>query len=468
MEVLQYMHITITRKNSINVISLALLLPALLMSLQCNKGNDILATYNGGAVTRQEFMDWLELNYYKREVSHIMKYKTLRIQKVQEMCKEKILILEAKKQGYDKQPYFSNIKELYADQEIMKYFLKKEIEEKAKIKEPMVHILAFYINDVTDDSYKKAVNVIATCRSKSFLDVYKQYSNNQKDFMCMDFRYTFLFMLPESLQKGIEKLAKNDYSMEPIIVKDGNDWFNSGIYIVFKKDERTATLKNLYFITNDKKEAHDLKNIVLNRLFHEYIDNLRNGKDVYFNYNALDSNTVNTILFTIGNKSITVHDFNKRIQKLIESKIQLGSDAAIANEMTKKSFKIEYAWEYFTNELVKRVFYEKGYHNEPEFVKSLNNKHDMILEIEFKKHLTPKNVNVSLAEIKEEYELTKDKYYAYTETVNGKQIKKYIPLEKVKDEIKKILENQKKEDFINKYKSNLALQYNVTLKTESI
>nr|MBP6290710.1 hypothetical protein [Spirochaetota bacterium] len=97
------MHITITRKNSINVISLALLLPALLMSLQCNKGNDILATYNGGAVTRQEFMDWLELNYYKREVSHIMKYKTLQIQKLQEMCKEKIMILEAKKLGYDKQ-----------------------------------------------------------------------------------------------------------------------------------------------------------------------------------------------------------------------------------------------------------------------------------------------------------------------------------------------------------------------------
>jgi len=52
--------------------------------------------------------------------------------------------------------------------------------------------------------------------------------------------------------------------------------------------------------------------------------------------------------------------------------------------------------------------------------------------------------------------------------VEGKQIKKYIPLEKVKDEIKRILENQKKEDFVNKYKSNLALQYTVTLKTESI
>jgi len=462
------MNITITRKNSINVISLALLLTALLMFLQCNKGNDILATYNGGAVTRQEFMDWLELNYYKREVSHIMKYKTLQIQKLQEMCKEKIMILEAKKLGYDKQPYFANIKELYTDQEIMKYFLKKEIEEKAKIKEPIVHILALYINDVKEDSYKKAVNVIATCKSKSFLDVYKQYSNNPKDFISMDFRYKFLFMLPESLQRGIENLGKNEYSMEPIIIKDGNDWFNSGIYIVFKKDQRTATLKNLYLITNDKKEAHDLKNIVLIRLLNEYIDKLRSKKDVYFNYKALDSNAVNTILFTIGNKSVKVSDFNERIKKLIESKIQLGSDVTIVSEMTKKSFKDEYAWEYFTNELVKRVFYEKGYHNDPEFVKSLNDKLDMILEIEFKKHLAPKNVNVTLAEIKEEYELTKDRYYAYTESVEGKQIKKYIPLEKVKDEIKRILENQKKEDFVNKYKSNLALQYTVTLKTESI
>jgi len=256
--------------------------------------------------------------------------------------------------------------------------------------------------------------------------------------------------------------------MEPIIIKDGNDLFNSCIYIVFKKDQRTATLKNLYLITNDKKEAHDLKNIVLIRLLNEYVDKLRSKKDVYFNYKALDSNAVNTILFTIGNKSVKVSDFNERIKKLIESKIQLGSDVTIVSEMTKKSFKDEYAWEYFTNELVKRVFYEKGYHNDPEFVKSLNDKLDMILEIEFKKHLAPKNVNVTLAEIKEEYELTKDRYYAYTESVEGKQIKKYIPLEKVKDEIKRILENQKKEDFVNKYKSNLALQYTVTLKTESI
>ncbi|HNW30282.1 MAG TPA: peptidylprolyl isomerase, partial [Spirochaetota bacterium] len=70
----------------------------------CKRSGDVLATYNGGQITRGEFYEWLEARKMAKDA--ILKKKSEQKNHLERFATEKLVVREARKAGFDKKEDF--------------------------------------------------------------------------------------------------------------------------------------------------------------------------------------------------------------------------------------------------------------------------------------------------------------------------------------------------------------------------
>jgi foldase protein PrsA len=446
----------------------------ILFCFGCNRDSDTLAVYKNGEITRGDFNEWISMNHYKRE--SILENKRQFRDKLKKMAIDKIAVLEAVKNGFDKNEDFKIILGMSTEQQLMKILYQREIIEGMKFEEPVVKISHIYIK-VRDFKIEKNKRVKLSDKelgsefNKSLLKargilerlkkgekfelMAKQFSDDFSKRKGGDIGYKISDMLPPAYARVAFALGDGEYAKEPVRIFSKRPMrLPNGIYIIKVTDKDKLTEKNIDDIIANKVDAKRLKNILLRRKSQEYILNLMKSDDVQIILDKAVSKNGGDVIFRVGDVVYTVEDLNKRIN-LFSRKFARARKVSSITDMQKRSL----AENMLRFELLKREALKKGIDKDPEYIKNVKMRGESLLAREYLKTISSHGVEVTKSELREEYNRNKEKRY-YRVIGRGKKREKIVePFNRVKDRIEKVLNNKKKLELVNKWKADMLQAY---------
>ncbi len=422
----------------------------------CKADSDILATYRGGEITRGDFYNWIESRRYN--IKSLLKSRTAQMDKLRRMALERITIAKAKEEGFDKNPEFAILKEPVSESVLMKRLYEREIKEKARFKEPAVRtrIILVGVRDYEIDPKKrnKRIKLSGEELDKRFKDaavkageiirkldngedfgkLAGQYSDDVSKRKGGDIGFVVRYMLPPELAEAVFSLKEGEYTRKPVRTM-------RGLYIAKAEDKEELTEKNIEDVIEDKSQAMKLKSGLFNNYARQYVDKLLNAADVKYFEDKVLSKKKNDIIFIIGSKNYTVADLEKRIEsrRNMQSLGNRHRQSAVSD-----SDKKNLARSYYQFEVLKRDALKKGIDKDPEYLKELQARTDIILAREYTKFISAEGIRVTDREIKEEYSRNKDRIYSRSVQKGNKRVKQPEPLNRVRDRIERNLLTRKK------------------------
>lgn len=434
----------------------------------CKGKNDVLATFKNGKITRGELYDWLEVNNFNRE--SVEKNKNMVKSKIESILTERISIIEAEKDGFDKTSEFKMLSDMTTESQLINLVYNREVVDKAVFKERAVRIsqIVLRANYAPDKSVEKKtaepkdiVNVTNRARvfvdsierGEKFQDIAAKQSEDLTKKNGGDAGFIIPGMVNQAITNAAFALKIGEYTRKPIVV-------DNSVYIIKVTDIKEITQKNIEKIIDDKSQAARIKSILIKKLGDDYINNLKKSAGVSVSLDMFKSSNKNEIIFKFGDIVYTVDDFNKRIA-LITNNLNNGSQPLQKFTDEQKKMMVENILKY---ELLNRVAVQRGIDKDPEFVKKIQLKRDSLLAREYMKKIgKTSGSKLTETEIKEEYDRNRDNKY-FTMVRKGDKTEKVIePFSNVKDSIAHMLYNIKISDGIKIWKEKMMTEYAVTV-----
>ena len=437
---------------------LAVVLVPVLVLAACKSKNDVVATYDGGKITRGEFYDWMYMKRLSRDA--ILKSPRQQKSKLETMAFERFAVEEALKEGFDKNDDYLAFADMAAESQLMEMLYNREIKEKAAFREPAVRVSQIFIR--TKD-YKisggkrerlselelKKESGIALARAREiisrlakggkFEDLARQYSDKKNGG---DIGYIVAEMMPQEFTAAAFSLEKGQYTKTPVVTP-------AGVYVLKVTEKKELTSKNIDKIVKDKMQAARLKNRFYSRASREYIDALAASPDVERNLEKAAGGKPAEMLFRLGDRIVTVADLDRRIS------IYAGRRPHGPVVPDSADFRKNVAENFFKSELLKRHAIQKGLDKDPEYVKKSTQRRDSILAREYIKHKGAVAGPVTEREMIEEYEAHKnDRYYTMADK-GGRKEKVVEPYQKVRERIRKVLESRKHSDAVRAWREGV-------------
>ncbi len=439
----------------------------LIFNAGCKGKNDVLATYTGGKITRGEFYDWIDAKHFVKDT--ILKSKKNQKSKLEMMALDRFAVAEAKKIGFDNSDEFKVIADMATDAQLMDILYTREIKDKTKFKEPAVRIrhILLKVKDFKIENNKRqklseaemkreADAAIALGREiiakldkgAKFEELAKQYSADFSKKNGGDIGYIISDMMPPEYSRVAFSLKDGAYTRDPLLTPNG-------VYIIRVVDRDDLTEDNLDKIIKDKMQATRLKNRFYSKASKDYLQKLINAPDVESHMDKVLSRIKSDVIFKVGTTVFTVGDLDKRIGIYMGRLSHNAAAPAVTNDQKKAL-----AENFFKLELLKRDAMVKGIDKDPEYVKIVGLKKDSILAREYMKKIGAVTVAPTETEMREEYEQNKDKRYYTMLDKGGTKVKVIEPYAKMRERIKKILENKKQSESIKKWREEMLKSAN--------
>ncbi len=411
----------------------------IILSLSCSTSNDILATFNGGSITRGELEDWLESRKISSDKVYEDKYAVSDFLK--QLAVEKITAAQAEKSSFNnKKEYIIIENTLYknflstffidqkgrdvafnekgADLSIIRIFLKKEsmkdkIEEEKEKRIIIDHIL------------------LELKAGKDFNELAGRYSEDVASG-----RKGRLGIIPESLMEdavrnAVSSLYDNQYTQNPVII-------GSSICLIKLHKRYDLNEKNLKTIVTDKENADRIADFFKKQFF----DNLRNEilkqRKIVSNIDSISYNNPDSVIFSIDNESFTAGELNV-ILELFYS-LKYGSSPLEDFSLKEKKLTSEKIF----NERLFASEAERDYLNKDEkFQRNWFYLRRAALAGAFKYSVLLKDLIVSDKEIVEEYTLNRSKKYFKIKKYDKKEVKIFLSYFEAYRNIKNQLNREK-------------------------
>ncbi|HSV96314.1 MAG TPA: peptidylprolyl isomerase [Spirochaetota bacterium] len=441
---------------------IAVMLVPVLAIAACKSKNDVVATYDGGRITRGEFHEWMDMKRLSRDT--ILKSPKHQKNKLEMMALERFAVEEALKEGFDKNKEFIAFADMAAESQFMELLYNREIKEKAVFKEPAVRVRQIFIRikdykiaggkrqklteaelkRESDIAVSRAGEIIARLGKKEkFDDLAKQYSDDFSKKSGGDIGFIVADMMPPEFSKAAFSLGEDEYTREPVVT-------GGGVYILQVVDREDLSAKNIDKIVKDKMQAARLKNRFFAKASREYLDALSAAGDVERHLEKAVGGRPSDMLFKVGEKVFTVADLDRRIA-LYTGRHAHGRAAAPVTPDLRKNV----AENYFKLELLRRTALQKGLDKDPEYIKKASQRRDSILAREYIKHKGSASVSITEREMREEYDANRgERYYSVVDR-GGKREKVVEPYQKVRERIKRALEGRSQSDAVRKWKEEL-------------
>lgn len=426
----------------------------------CKRPGDVLATYEGGRITRGELYEWLDSRHQVKEP--VVKSKKQQKSRLEAMALDRFAVEEAKKGKLDENAGFKMLKELAMESQLMEHFYSREIRAKIKFSVPAVRVRHIFLRiknhtlennrqrKLTPDEQKRENEIVESKargivsrldRGEKFETIAGQMSEDYTRTKGGDAGYIVEGMMPGEYARAAFALEKGAHTKTPVVMQNG-------VYIIKALKKKTLTEKNIEKTIGDKMQASRIKNRFYNNAAMEYLNKLRGAPDVVSYTDKIHLLNKRDVLFKIGDMTYGVAELDKRLDAYA-NRLPAGRMRTISKEQ-RKSF----AENFLRIELTKREAEKLGLDKDPEFLKKAALRIDGLLAREYFKKIDTK-FEVTPLEVKAEYEKNKEQRY-YSMVPRGKDRVKIIePLGKVEPRIRKMLESQKRSDAIRKVRDEM-------------
>lgn len=441
---------------------LAVMLVPVLAIAACKSKNDVVATYDGGRITRGEFYDWMDIKRLSRDT--ILKSPKHQKNKLEMMALERFAVEEAAKEGFDKNKEFIAFADMAAESQLMELLYNREIKEKTVLKEPAVRVRQIFIRikdykiekgkrqklsatelkRESDIAVTRAGEIIAKLGKKEkFEDLARQYSDDFSKKNGGDIGFIVAEMMPPEFSKAAFSLKEKEYTREPVFA-------GGGVFILQVVDRENLSAKNIDKIVKDKTQAARLKNRFYAKASREYLDALAAAGDVERHLEKSVAGRPSDIIFKVGDRLFTVADLDQRVA------LYTGRHAhGVAGVPVAADLRRNVAENYFKLELLKRTALQKGLHKDPEYMEKASRRKDSILAREYIKKKGSAVVPVTEREMRSEYDANRETRYYSVVDRGGKREKVVEPYQKVRERIKRVLESRSQSEAVRKWKEEL-------------
>jgi peptidyl-prolyl cis-trans isomerase C len=427
-----------------NVMIVAVMTAVALSAVSCKRAGDVLATFNGGTITRGEFYDWLDARKMAKDA--ILKKKSQQKTHLERFAVEKFSVQEAVKAGFDKKEDFLFMKEL-AKRNFYSQFLSRQMSTEGKFSEKAVkaRIIKLAVKNfkivnnkrekLTDaeldaalkEKTEKAQSIIMEIdKGLAFDEAAKKYSDDFSKRKGGDIGFVLEGMRGEDFSKAVFAVKSGQYTKEPVRV-------GSAVYII--KSEETVELNedNIDDVIADKAQQAGMKRrLTYNSALHLQ-DKLLKAKDVENNADTVTLYNPAAIVYKVGKTEFTVADLNKLIDFVMSKRKTMGrSDMKVEDKM-----KRELAKKILREEVMMREAIKKGVDKDEKFAKELKIFLNYNLSAAYESDVVMSGITVTPQDARDYYEKNKDRMYTRTSSEGGKTVKKVIPYEEVRQSIER-------------------------------
>lgn len=437
----------------------AALAAGLVMGTACKRDGDILARYDTGRITRGEFYEWIGAKQSIRDT--IFKSKKQQRARLEMMAIQRFAVEEARRAGLDRGEDFLALSEMATNALLIETLFLKEIKEKTKLKERAVHVrhIVLRVKDFSIDKGKtrplssaeleqernaamaRAGEIIARLgRGESFEELAKRYSEDSSKKKGGDIGFIVEDMMPPEYSRVAFSLKKGSYSKEPVVTR-------GAVYVIMAVDDKPLSERNIEKLIKDKMQVSRIMNRLYAKASREYLERLAAAPDIEAHLERASSANEKEMLFKIGNDVYTVGDLNARIKRHSRRHMH-AAPPGFSTPDQKRSWAENY---FFRYELLRRHALRRGYDKDPDFIRKLNAKKEAILAGEYMKRIGAVAPAITEAEIREEYERNRERRY-FSYSGRDKTQKRVEPLARVRERIKKMLENKRQAESVRQWK----------------
>jgi hypothetical protein len=393
----------------------------------CKISSDIIATYKDGKITRGEFTQWLTnrnipINAIDKD------HKTMK-NELQMLALNKISLLEAQKEHYDKSERFTFLFDDIKTRYIGSQLLDEIIEEKG-FKEKCVKLqqIVLKIEGKTDAEnnqiYVKAKTIINELdKGEDFSKLAKKYSNHPSGKIGGEMGYLIKELMNPDYADIVMSMPEGSYTKEPINIMN-----KKVLYILKIEDKKVMTNDNLEDLIPDTMLAIQFRKTIFSKAKRNLLALLGSAKDVKFDDQAALLPNPQAVIFSIGDNKFTVGDLNRRIDMI--NKIM-----GMENTLTGNELKKHMATEYYYDQLLKREAEHRGINNDSKYQKRIKEAREAYLAGDYIEYIGMKDTRVTPAEVRQEYDRFKYARYFKEMTVGGNKFRAVKPFDEVKDGI---------------------------------
>lgn len=434
----------------------------------CKGKNDVVATFNGGTITRGDFYSWMDAHNMNKET--VLKKKKMQKFRLETMGEWMFAAREAIKKGFDKSNEFKIIEEISMESQIANRVYEKEIKEKARFEEPavrfrqiVVRVKSYALKDNKrvpvskeqmavnlQEAMKKGRDLIAKLRAgESFEVLAKEYSDDFSKNKGGDVGYQTKYSLHPQIAKAVFSLEENAYTPEPIQLMNG-------VYILQAIDKNVLTERNIDDVISNEVMAKRLKNMLYRKTAEKYLNDLMNAKDVVLNIEKAGNGNSGDVIFKVGNTQYTNAELEARISMIL-TRINRGMVKKREITILQKQRLAQNVFKFY---LLKRVAIQKKLLEDPEYKKEGAFRRESILGREYMRTIGAGTATIPEKDIREEYEKNRDRRYFTKEKRGGKEVKVIIPYNKIRDRIERTLSIRQRSLLMKKWKNDVMVENN--------
>ena len=421
---------------------MAALLPLLALGA-CARSGDILATYDGGTVTRGEFYDWAAAQ--RIDLESMKKTKKMQESRLRMYTLEKLAALEAGKSGLAADPDEARNAAIGEENLLVRLYLEEELVPNAGVKEPVRKVSHIYVRvpnapakpeagkpeakDAADKaaqaaSEEKIRKILAEINGgASFEDCAAKYTEDSLRRTKGDRGYILFDMMPEPYSKAAFALKKGEYTKEPVAVP-------GGFYLIKVADADTVSMSNVDKVMKDSPAVSRVKSSLFGKSVTACLDRLKKDADVSFDENAAAKGAADAKVFSVGDKSMTVKDLESFIS-FLRSRYAQKKDEVIPAEK-----KVQYARDAWELALLSRDAKKHKFDQNKVFLKKKTFFTQSTLARAYMRKIGKFEGTVPESQIRAEYDKNLQSRYVTTEQHGSKVSRKVVPYAEVRDRIR--------------------------------
>lgn len=422
-------------------------------AVSCKRAGDVLATYNGGTITRGEFYDWMDARRMAKDA--ILKKKSQQKTHLERYAVEKFAVKEAIKAGFDKKEDFLFLKSI-ATRNFYSQYLGRQLSSEGTFSEKAVKasIIKLAVKNfkivqnrreklnpaeletALKEKEDKALSIIKEINGGlAFEEAAKKYSDDFSKRKGGDIGFVLKGMRGEDFSKAVFAVRSGTYTREPVRV--GN-----AVYIIKSEETTEINQDNIDDVIKDKAQQAGMKRRLTYNAALSLQEKLMKAKDVENNIETVALNNPAAVVYRVGKTEFTVADLNRLLDFVMSKRKMMGrADMKIEDKM-----KRELSKKILREEVMMREAIKKGIDKDEKFAKELKIFLNYNLSSTYETEVALSGITVTPQEVQDYYNKNKDRMYTRASNEGGKSVKRVIPFGEVQPSIERRLNDIKRSE----------------------
>jgi hypothetical protein len=439
------------------------LILVILLQPACKSGDDRLATYTGGYITRTEFKEWLESRNMPVDLINRDKYAVSDY--LCQIAVEKLTSDLAEKSLYNRGKLYLLIENtLYKN--LLSTFYSGIVKDGITFNVTAVDISIIRLFTEKNgkpipaggkDKYKIILQILSELKSGADFNVLaKKYSEDAASAKNGRLGFIPEELLEKEIASAVAYLEENEYTSEPVILK-------GSLCLIKLHSRQKITEKNIANVITEKKNIEIIFDYYKTRALNETYMKIAGEKNIILKTDKSSFMHNKEVLFTIAGETFTTGE----LADILKLFFILKNGYPPVDEFTFAEKKTT-AEKIFRERIIALEAARQGIESDSKFRRNWAYLKRAALSGLYKYNVFMKDINLTEKDILQEYYLNKEKKYYKIEKQNNKEKKIYLSYNEAKNKITTLLAKEKIKSLKKKWDKDILEENNYKLNMKKI